>query len=50
MAKGLLGPGLLALTAVLLDAVTLPAEQRLALVRTIVDDAGVDPAHIAPVV
>jgi chromate reductase len=42
--------GIEALAGVLLDAVTLPAEDRLALVRAIVDAAGVDPAHIAPVV
>ena len=39
-----------ALTAVLLGAVTMPGDDRLALVRTIVDAAGVDPSHIAPVV
>ena len=39
-----------ALTAVLLAAVTMPGDDRLALVRTIVDVAGVDPAHIAPAV
>ena len=42
--------GIEALAGVLLDAVTLPAEDRLALVRAVVDAAGVDPAHIAPVV
>ena len=42
--------GIEALTAVLLDAVTMPGDDRLALVRTIVGAAGVDPAHIAPVV
>ena len=38
------------LTAVLLDAVALPPRDRLALVRAVVDAAGVDAAHIAPVV